>query len=567
MAPRTRKRQERKDRQEQGFPADLFEIKCASLGLIITWNVILLRDVIRRVIRTVRTNWGGIEINATGPAFSFLGVLSGLGVSLFRQQGEDFIKLALMQRRPGLACCEEHLLCPERRIIGKDQLSQDADFFAQVNVRGALPREPFMSNFDLSVRFFLQLTFILAICRLVGLVARKLMQPQVVAEMIAGVLMGPSLLGLMLPEVHQWLFPKASMTIIYAVSQVGLVLYMFLVGVEFQIDLLRQRFRSAAAVSVAGIVTPFTLGCLLALSLIRGAEYFAEGVSTGERVLFFGAAMSITAFPVLARIIDERGITGTPLGTLALAAGSMDDAAAWCILAVVLATFNANATIALYAVGGGALYVLVVLSVGKRLLRSLGMMAERKGGVSGALLAFTLMLVMLAAWFTDAIGIYSVFGAFIIGTAMPRGIFTRDLQRFLEPLTTNFLLPLFFVYSGLNTRIGLVNTPFLWIITLLILLAACSGKGVACWLAARFHGETQRDARAIGTLMNARGLMELILLNIGLEHGIITPTLFTIMVLMAIVTTLMASPLFELVYRPTPASVAVAGQPAAPDGI
>ena len=424
-----------------------------------------------------------------------------------------------------------------------------------------------MSNFDLSVRFFLQLTFILAICRLVGPVARKLFQPQVVAEMIAGVLMGPSLLGLMLPEIHGWLFPKTSMTIIYAVSQVGLVLYMFLIGVEFQVELIRRHFRSAASVSVAGILAPFTLGCLLALSLIQGPDYFAQGVSTGERILFFGAAMSITAFPVLARIIDERGITGTSLGTLALAAGSMDDAAAWCILALVLAIFKANVIIALYAVGGGVVYALGVLTVGKRLLRRLGRLAEQKGGVSGALLAFTLMLVMLAAWFTDAIGIYSVFGAFILGTAMPRGIFNRDLQRFLEPLTTNFLLPLFFVYSGLNTRIGLVNTPFLWIITLLILLAACSGKGVACWLAARFHGETQRDARAIGTLMNARGLMELILLNIGLEHGIITPTLFTIMVLMAIVTTLMASPLFELVYRPTPASVAVAGQPAAPDGI
>ena len=160
-----------------------------------------------------------------------------------------------------------------------------------------------------------------------------------------------------------------------------------------------------------------------------------------------------------------------------------------------------------------------------------------------------------------------MFGAFILGTAMPRGVFARDLQQFLEPLTTNFLLPLFFVYSGLNTRIGLVNTPFLWGITLLILLVACSGKGIACWLAARLQGENQRDALAMGTLMNARGLMELIILNIGLERGIIAPTLFTIMVLMAIVTTLMASPLFELVYRRMPAPVAAAGQAAAPDRI
>ena len=169
--------------------------------------------------------------------------------------------------------------------------------------------------------------------------------------------------------------------------------------------------------------------------------------------------------------------------------------------------------------------------------------------MSGATLAFVLTLVMLGAWVTDAVGIYAVFGAFILGTAMPRGLFAREIQRHLEPLTTNFLLPLFFVYSGLNTRIGLVDTPRLWGVALLILLAACLGKGIACWLAARLNGEDDREALAIGTLMNARGLMELIILNIGLERGVITPTLFTIMVIMAVATTLAASPVFEFVYR------------------
>jgi Kef-type K+ transport system membrane component KefB len=182
-------------------------------------------------------------------------------------------------------------------------------------------------------------------------------------------------------------------------------------------------------------------------------------------------------------------------------------------------------------------------------LRRLGTRAERDGGLSPGQLSFTLMLLMLGAWFTDAIGIYAVFGAFILGVAMPRGVFARELQRLLEPLTTVFLLPLFFVYSGLNTRLGLVDTPQLWAVALVILLAACLGKGVACYLAARMNGEENREALAIGTLMNARGLMELIILNIGLERGIITPALFTIMVLMAIATTLAASPLFEFFYR------------------
>jgi Kef-type K+ transport system membrane component KefB len=169
--------------------------------------------------------------------------------------------------------------------------------------------------------------------------------------------------------------------------------------------------------------------------------------------------------------------------------------------------------------------------------------------MSAPLFTFVLMVVMLGAWITDAIGIYAVFGAFILGVAMPRGLFAQEIQRRLEPLTTNFLLPLFFVYSGLNTRLGLVDSPMLWAVALLILVAACLGKGIACWLAARLNGEDNREALAIGTLMNARGLMELIILNIGLERGVITPTLFTIMVMMAIVTTLMASPVFEFVYR------------------
>lgn len=420
-----------------------------------------------------------------------------------------------------------------------------------------------MTSFELSIVFFFQLAFILATCRVVGLIARRFGQPQVVGEMIAGVVMGPSLFGLLFPGLQAQVFPKASLSITYAVAQIGIVLYMFLVGVEFQVDLIRKRLRSAASVSVAGILTPFALGGLLALSLVGDSTFFTAEVSRWEAVLFMGAAMSITAFPMLARIIYERGLTGTSLGTLALAAGSMDDAAAWCILAVVLASFKSDAAIAVYAVGGGILYAGFVLAVGRPLLRRLGEKVEREGAISGATLSAVLTMLMLAAWVTDAVGIYAVFGAFILGTAMPRGLFAREIQRHLEPLTTNFLLPLFFVYSGLNTRLGLVDSPQLWGLMLLILIIACLGKGVACWLAARLNGEDNREALAIGTLMNARGLMELIILNIGLERGVITPTLFTIMVMMAIVTTLGASPVFELVYRRRPRAAPVALEPAA----
>jgi Kef-type K+ transport system membrane component KefB len=420
-----------------------------------------------------------------------------------------------------------------------------------------------MSNMELSVHFFLQLAFILVMCRVVGLAAQKLGQPQVVGEMIAGVLMGPSLFGWLLPEMQRWVFPPESMSILYAVNQIGLVLYMFVIGLEFQVDLIQQRLRSAVAISLTGILAPLTLGGLLAWLLHGDMGLFGPNVATWQAMLFLGAAMSVTAFPVLSRILYERGLTGSALGTLALAAGSIDDAVAWCLLAVLLATFGSNAGVAVAAIGGGALYVAGVLLIGQPLLRRLGAHAERSRRVSGPMLAFVLILVMLGAWYTDTVGIHAVFGAFILGVAMPRGRFAHELRRMIEPVSVNVLLPLFFIYSGLNTRLGLVDTPFLWLLTLIVVLCACLGKGVACWLAARASGERQRESLALGTLMNARGLMELILLNIGLSRGVITPTLFTMMVLMAIVTTLIAAPLFELAYgRRHKRGAAVAPQPA-----
>lgn len=405
-----------------------------------------------------------------------------------------------------------------------------------------------MTPFDLSVLFFLQMAFILAVCRATAWVFMKIGQSRVVSEMIAGVLMGPSLLGWLFPEFSAYLFPAESKPILFSVAQLGLVLYMFLIGVEFDIDLIRKRIKSAASISIAGIAAPFALGGLLAYFIADDPALFAAKTSSLEAVLFMGAAMAITAFPMLARIIFEQGLSKTSLGTLALAAGSLDDVAAWCVLAVVLASFQDDFSIALLAIGGGVVFAIVTLTLVRRLLRPLGEQTERTGLISPDAFVFTLMLVMLGAWFTDYIQIYAVFGAFIMGIAMPRGKFSAELHRMMYPLTVALLLPVFFVYSGLNTKIGLVNSPHLWGLAALVLLVAIAGKGVACYLAARWNGESHKEAMAIGTLMNARGLMELIILNIGLQRGIIEPALFTIMVLMAVVTTLMATPIFERIY-------------------
>ena len=405
-----------------------------------------------------------------------------------------------------------------------------------------------MSAAQLSVAFFLQMFVILAAARLVGHLARRVGQPQVVGEMIAGVLLGPSLFGLLAPELQASLFPKESLKVLYVGAQLGVGLYMFLVGVDFKTELFRSRAKSAAAVSVSGMIVPFGLGALLALWLVDMPGLFSAKATKMEAMLFLGAAMAITAFPMLARIIYERGLTGTALGTLALAAGAIDDAAAWCVLAIVLASFGDGPMIAVKAILGGIAYGTFITTIGTKLLKPLGDRVERDGKLSNTTLGIVLMLFMVAAWMMDAIGIHAVFGGFLLGIAMPRGALTRELQKQLEPITVVLLLPMFFTFSGLNTRLDMVNNFQMLLIALVVLLAACIGKGAACWAAARATGQDNRTALAVGTLMNARGLMELIILNIGLQKGIIQEGLFSVMVLMAIVTTLMASPIFEWIY-------------------
>ena len=400
-----------------------------------------------------------------------------------------------------------------------------------------------------AVHFFLGLAVILGTCRFVGLVSQRFGQPQVVGEMVAGVLLGPSLMGQIAPGVQHHLFPPGPANIVlYTTAQIGLVFYMFFIGLNFDVSLIKRRVGTAAAVSAAGILTPLALGALVAMPLLASGMYFGKGVTLVMAMMFLGASIATTAFPMLARIIYERQLSGTPLGTIALACGATDDALSWCILATVLAIHRGNAALAATAIVGGISYTLLLLTIGRKALRVLGTVSERRNTITAPVLSTVLILLMTCAWFTDSVGIYAIFGAFILGVAMPSGFFAQHLTASLEPLVTTFLLPLFFVYSGLNTQIGLVNSPTLWAVTLGILIVSIAGKGIACMLAARLKKVPLRESVALGSLMNARGLIELILLNIGLEAGIITPTLFSILVLVAIVTTLMATPVFEFVY-------------------
>ncbi len=410
---------------------------------------------------------------------------------------------------------------------------------------------------ELSSSFFLQMAVILLTCRWVGTLAKRIGQPQVVGEMIAGVLLGPSLLGWVWPGTAQWLFTQETRGILAVGAQLGVGLYMFLVGLEFRTDHFRSRARSALCVSLAGMLVPFLLGALLVLWLQNVPGIFSPKVRYFEGALFLGASIAITAFPMLARIISERGLSDTPLGTLVLSAGAIDDAAAWGLLAVVLATFGASQPLEIgslriggdvIAIGGSLLYGVVVLTLGRKWLAGFGSRAEKTGGVSYCTLATVLALFCLSAWYAETIGVHAVFGGFVLGIAMPRGIFAEALRQKIQPMTVAFLLPMFFVFSGLNTKLSALFSPEFLLVGLAILIASVAGKGVACWAAARLNGEDNATALAVGTLMNARGLMELIIINIGLEWGIIGDATFSILVMMAIITTLMTTPVFEHVY-------------------
>lgn len=411
-----------------------------------------------------------------------------------------------------------------------------------------------MNNLHSAIQLFLQLAVILLASRAVGLVARRFGQPQVVAEMITGVLLGPSFLGAFWPDIQKALFPwdpsqsqRDTQSYLFPLSQLGLAAYMFVIGIGFRVEVVRSHLRGAVAVSSAGMAVPFLLGGALGWILHGHTGLFPARTSTWEASLFLGASMCITAFPMLARILHEKKLSGTMMGTIAIGAGALDDAAAWALLAVVLASFEGHWQSAFLNISLGVAYAAVVVGVLRPLLARTQdrLLKDASGALSETGLALCLSLMTLGAFFTDRIGLHAVFGAFLMGTAMPAGAVSEGLARRIEPLTVALLLPLFFTFSGLNTRIALLNAPELWLACAAILVAAVMGKGVACWGAARMAGLSARESLGVGVLMNARGLMELIIINIGLQRGVISEGLFAALVLMAVLTTLMASPLFD----------------------
>lgn len=398
------------------------------------------------------------------------------------------------------------------------------------------------------VLFIAQALLVVGLSRLMGLLARRLRQPMVVAEIAAGIALGPSLLGLLAPRVSAALFPPAALGTLSLMSQVGLLLFMFLVGLEFDTKLLRGRGHTSVVISHTSIIVPFALGA--ALSLYLYPRLSAPSVPFSSFALFMGVATSITAFPVLARILVERRLLGTKVGAVTITCAAVDDVTAWCILAFVVSIVKFTGVAAAVRTSLLALaYIAVMLFLIRPLLARLSERGHNREGLNQNLVAVTLLLVLLSSWATELIGIHALFGAFILGAVIPKQHgFAQQLADKLEDLVVVLLLPLFFAYSGLRTQIGLLDSPSSWAICGLIILVACLGKFGGGTIAARLTGLEWREASALGILMNTRGLMELIVLNIGLDLGVISPRLFTMMVIMALVTTIMTSPLLEWIY-------------------
>ncbi|MBV7532616.1 cation:proton antiporter [Chitinophaga sp. sic0106] len=392
----------------------------------------------------------------------------------------------------------------------------------------------------------LQIVVIMLVARLFGKLANLVRQPSVVGEIIAGVLLGPSLLGWLAPSFSMFLFPAESMKSLQFLSQIGLAFFMFIVGMELDMSKVRNKAHDAVMISHASIVVPFALGVGLAYFIFE--SFAPANVSFLAFALFMGIAMSITAFPVLARIVQERKLTGTPLGTLAITCAAADDITAWCILAVVVAIAKASGlasaaiTIALALVFVVVMIMLVRPWLNKILQRHLDSGNEKVAA------SYVFLTLLISAWVAEVIGIHALFGAFLAGAVMPvqdtvRKLFTDKL----EDVSVMVLLPIFFAFTGLRTQIGLLSQGHLWAAFGLIMLVAVGGKFGGSAITARLMGQTWRQSLSIGALMNTRGLMELIVLNIGYDLGILSPEIFAMLVLMALATTFMTGPLLDLV--------------------
>ena len=388
----------------------------------------------------------------------------------------------------------------------------------------------------------LALAAVVLVGRLLGVLFRRAGQPPVIGEVVGGILLGPSFLGLLSPETYRFLLPSEIAPLLSVVAQIGVIIYMFLIGLELNPELLRNRVKATLVISTSSILLPFLLGVGLAMFIYD--ELSPSNVPFTPFALFLGLSMSVTAFPVLARILNDIGLARTPLGTIALTCAAFEDIAAWCLLAFVVGFVNAAAGSALFVavltVGFASLMLVVVRPIIARLVAGLEERSPTQGNV-----AVVLVGLLMSAWTTEVIGIHAVFGAFIFGVIIPhQSSLARTLHQNLESLTI-LLLPAFFAFTGMRTEIGLLSGRYEWVVCAIIIAVATTGKWGGALVGARLTALSWRESSALGVLVNTRGLMELIVLNVGLELGVISQTLFTMMVLMALITTIATTPLLR----------------------
>jgi Kef-type K+ transport system membrane component KefB len=394
-----------------------------------------------------------------------------------------------------------------------------------------------------------QIIVIIIVSRIFSIIFKWINQPTVIGEIIAGIVLGPSFLGIVFPEFSMALFPVKSLENLSLLSQIGLILFMFIVGMELDAKALQSRIKDAIVVSNAGILIPFILGLGLAYFIYQ--HFAPQGVPFLSFGLFLGMAMSITAFPVLARIVQERGIHRTRLGAMVITCAAVDDISAWCMLAAIIAIVKAGSVLSsVYTILLSIAYVLVMLKVVRPFLKRVGDLHASRENLSKPVVAIFFLVLMISSYTTEIIGIHALFGAFLLGTIMPANTKFRNIFiEKIEDISLVLLLPLFFVFTGLRTQIGLLNDLYLWKITGLIILVAIAGKFAGSALTSRIMGQSWRDSLTIGALMNTRGLMELVVLNIGYDLGILSPQIFSMMVIMALTTTFMTGPSLDLINR------------------
>lgn len=393
----------------------------------------------------------------------------------------------------------------------------------------------------------LQIIVIIAFARLFGFLFKKIGQPAVIGEIVAGIILGPSIIGSFFPQINLFLFPEASLGSLNFLSQIGLILFMFVIGMELDLKAIGKQAYGAVVISHASIIIPYTMGMGLAYFIYN--TYAPEGTTFLSFALFMGIAMSITAFPVLARILQEKGLSRSKLGAMALTCAAADDLTAWCILAAVIALVKSGSSLSvLYTIGMAIAYVLLMLKVLRPALEKLEHVYENKHKKRSGIIALFFIILIISSYITAIIGIHSLFGAFIAGVIMPSSFsFRKIIIDKIEDVSIVLLLPLFFVITGLRTQIGLLNEAHLWVTFGWILLVAVMGKFGGSAVAAKITGQSWKDSLSIGVLMNTRGLMQLIVLNIGYDLGILSPEIFAMMVLMALVTTFMTGPALDLI--------------------